>query len=33
MISQNAIKTYSLMTYFNAESIAGALGMPLSIMS
>ena len=29
MISQNVIKTYSLMTYFNAAYMAGALGMSL----
>ena len=29
MISQNVIKTYSLMTYFNAGYMADALGMSL----
>ena len=29
MISQNDIKTYSLMTYFNAGYMAGALGLSL----
>ena len=29
VLSQNDIKTYSLMTYFNAGYMAGALGMSL----